>query len=65
MDHYHKIPIQYGRQSVENPDQYHTVSAMFWYETYDMMMSDKAIEEALHFYESLKDFFDAAIDDGD
>jgi len=59
MDNYHKIPVTYGKLSVENESAYQTVSALFWYQDFSSMMSEKAIEEALHFYESLKEFFDA------
>ena len=65
MDNYHKIPVTYGKLSVENESAYQTVRALFWYQDFSSMMSEKAIEEALHFYESLKEFFDAQPEDED
>ena len=63
MDNFHKIPITYGKQSGNSSGKpFSTLSAVFWYKSFDDMMSEKAIEQALYFYDSIKEFFENQIE---
>lgn len=65
MDKFYKIPLTYGKASIENENKYTPLTVIFWYQTFEIMMNEKDLEVALGFTEGLKDFFDPVVEDGE
>lgn len=65
MDKFYKIPLTYGKASIENEGKYTPLTVIFWYQTFEIMMNEKDLEVALGFTDGLKDFFDPAVEDGE
>ena len=65
MDKFYKIPLTYGKASIENERNYTPMTVIFWYQAFEIMINEKDLEVALGFTEGLKDFFDPLVEDGE